>query len=139
VGTLRGGGKLCVITFHSLEDRIVKHTYLRLSRDCICPPGSPTCTCGRRRLVRVLTRRPITPSVDELQSNPRARSAKLRIAERLAPDEGGTHIAADRLDASGAGHPTSSSTLPSITLDIAPPAPGLRRVRLHAPPARNAA
>ncbi len=118
VGALRGGGKLCVITFHSLEDRIVKHTYLRLSRDCICPPGSPTCTCGRRRLVRVLTRRPVGPSIDELEANPRARSAKLRVAERL------------NADASGAGHPSASSTLPSIALDNPPPAPGPRRVRL---------
>ncbi len=137
VGALRGGGKLCVITFHSLEDRILKHTYLRLSRDCICPPGSPTCTCGHRRLVRILTRRPITPSLEELRSNPRARSAKLRVAERLAPDQG--READTYPDASEAGHPSAESTLPTITLNIAPPAPGLRRVRLCAPPARHAA
>ncbi len=133
VGTLRGGGKLCVITFHSLEDRILKHTYLRLSRDCICPPGSPTCMCGRRRLVRVLTRRPVTPSLEELRSNPRARSAKLRVAERLSPDHN------HHPDASEAGHPSASSTFPSITLDIAPPAPGLRPVLFPARPARNTA
>ncbi|MGH7427517.1 MAG: 16S rRNA (cytosine(1402)-N(4))-methyltransferase RsmH [Candidatus Methylomirabilaceae bacterium] len=133
VGTLRGGGKLCVITFHSLEDRILKHTYLRLSRDCICPPGSPTCMCGRRRLVRVLTRRPVTPSLEELRSNPRARSAKLRVAERLSPDHN------HHPDASEAGHPSASSTFPSIALDIAPPAPGLRPVLFPARPARNTA
>jgi 16S rRNA (cytosine1402-N4)-methyltransferase len=143
VGTLRGGGTTCVITFHSLEDRIVKHTYLRLSRDCICPPGSPTCNCGRRRLIRILTRRPVTPSLDEVRANPRARSAKLRVAQRLTPqeeqtDEGRHSRSTSRVrDASEAGHPSAVPTFPSIAPDIAPPAPGLRRVR-HAPPPRAA-
>ncbi len=120
VGTLRGGGKICVLTFHSLEDRIVKHTYLRLSRGCICPPGSPTCTCGGRRLVRVLTRKPVTPSIDELEGNPRARSAKLRVAERLSRDH-------EVQDASEAGHPSADTTLPFAPPDTDSPAPGLRR------------
>lgn len=111
VGTLRGGGRLCVITFHSLEDRIVKHTYLRLSRDCTCPPGSPQCFCGGRRLLRVLTRRPVTPSLSEIAANPSSRSAKMRVAER----------------ASEAGQPSADTTLPSVVPDILPPAPGFRR------------
>ncbi len=119
VGTLRGGGRLCVITFHSLEDRIVKHLYLRLSRGCNCPPGSPTCTCGGRRLIRILTRKPITASVAEVVANPRARSAKLRVAERLSPEEG--------QGASEAGHPSAATTLPFATPDNVSPAPGLRR------------
>jgi 16S rRNA (cytosine1402-N4)-methyltransferase len=123
VGTLRGGGRLCVITFHSLEDRIVKHLYLRLSRGCICPPGSPTCTCGGRRIVRVLTRKPQTPSIQELKANPRARSAKLRVAERLSGDEELIQ------GASGAGHPSAATTLPSAPPDNVSPAPGPRRSR----------
>jgi 16S rRNA (cytosine1402-N4)-methyltransferase len=119
VGTLRGGGKICVITFHSLEDRIVKHTYLRLSRGCICPPGSPTCTCDGRRWLNVLTRKPIVASPDEVIANPRARSAKLRVAERVVEEQ----------SASGAGHPSADSTLPTISPNAPPPAPGLRRVR----------
>jgi 16S rRNA (cytosine1402-N4)-methyltransferase len=119
VGTLRGGGRLCVITFHSLEDRLVKHTFLRLSRGCTCPPGSPTCTCGGRRWLRVLTRTPQTPSAEEIARNPRARSAKLRVAERLSGD-GST-------DAPEAGQRSAGPTLPSILPDASPPAPGFRR------------
>jgi len=125
VGTLREGGRLCVITFHSLEDRIVKHLYLRLSRGCICSPGSPTCSCGGRRLVRVLTRKPITPGSAELSANPRARSAKLRVAERLHEPESVQH-------ASGAGHPSADPTLPSVSPYNPPPAPGLRRSNTRA-------
>ncbi|MBI4278348.1 MAG: 16S rRNA (cytosine(1402)-N(4))-methyltransferase RsmH [Armatimonadetes bacterium] len=88
VEALREGGRFCVITFHSLEDRIVKHTLLRLSRGCTCPPGSSTCTCGGRRWVTVLTRRPLLPSDDEVARNPRARSAKLRAAERVVEASG---------------------------------------------------
>ncbi len=80
---LRPGGRLCVISFHSLEDRIVKQTLARLSRDCTCPPELPECRCGGRRLVRVLTKKPVTPSPEEVRQNPRARSARLRAAERL--------------------------------------------------------
>jgi 16S rRNA (cytosine1402-N4)-methyltransferase len=76
-----------VITFHSLEDRIVKHFFQRESRDCICPPALPACRCEHRASLKTITRHPIAPSAEEIQRNPRARSAKLRIAERL-PDSG---------------------------------------------------
>ncbi len=82
---LREAGRLCAITFHSLEDRTIKHTFLHLSRGCTCPPGSSACTCGGKRWLRVLTKTPVTPTPEELARNPRARSAKLRVAERL-PD-----------------------------------------------------
>ncbi len=81
---LKPGGKLCVITFHSLEDRIVKQTFARLQNPCTCPPKSPVCTCGKRPVAKVLTRRPVLPGEEELARNPRARSAKLRAIERLA-------------------------------------------------------
>lgn len=77
------GGRLVVISFHSLEDRIVKQFMQRESRDCICPPEQPTCTCGHLRTLKVLTKRPVTPSAAELDRNPRSRSARLRAAERL--------------------------------------------------------
>jgi 16S rRNA (cytosine1402-N4)-methyltransferase len=80
---LREAGRLCAITFHSLEDRTIKHTFLRLSRGCTCPPGASACTCGGKQWLRVLTKRPITATPAELARNPRARSAKLRAAERL--------------------------------------------------------
>ena len=80
---LRPGGRLCVIAFHSLEDRIVKQTLARFARACICPPDAPTCICGGRRLLRVLTKKPVAPSLAEVRLNPRARSARLRAAERL--------------------------------------------------------
>lgn len=85
---LREAGRLCAITFHSLEDRTIKHTFLRLSRGCTCPPGSSACTCGGKRWLRVLTKTPVTPTPEELARNPRARSAKLRVAERLPGDVG---------------------------------------------------
>jgi 16S rRNA (cytosine1402-N4)-methyltransferase len=76
-------GRLVVISFHSLEDRIVKQFFQRESRNCICPPEQPTCTCGHRATLRIITRRPVSPSPEEIQRNPRARSAHLRAAERL--------------------------------------------------------
>jgi 16S rRNA (cytosine1402-N4)-methyltransferase len=76
------GGRIAVITFHSLEDRIVKQTFRALSGYCSCPPALPVCACGARQLVRLLTRRPIVPADEEISTNPRARSAKLRAAER---------------------------------------------------------
>jgi 16S rRNA (cytosine1402-N4)-methyltransferase len=124
VGSLREAGRLCVITFHSLEDRILKHTLLRLSRGCTCPPGSPTCSCGGGRLVRVLTRKPVTPSQAEVAANPRARSAKLRVAERLPSDDDSTIRVPD---APEAGQPSADPTLPSDPPDILSPAPGFRR------------
>ncbi|MGI5911644.1 MAG: 16S rRNA (cytosine(1402)-N(4))-methyltransferase RsmH [Syntrophomonadaceae bacterium] len=80
---LIAGGRLCIITFHSLEDRIVKKFMQEKAKSCICPPGLPICTCGHERSIKILTRKPITPGDVELNNNPRARSAKLRIAEKL--------------------------------------------------------
>jgi 16S rRNA (cytosine1402-N4)-methyltransferase len=77
-------GRLGVLSYHSLEDRLVKETFRRESAGCLCPPGLPTCICGARRVLRVLTRRPIRPSVVEIDRNPRARSARLRAAEKIA-------------------------------------------------------
>lgn len=84
VKLLRPGGRLAVISFHSLEDRIVKHHFRRESRDCVCPPGQPICTCDHKASLRVVTRKPISVSREERERNPRSRSAKLRIAERLS-------------------------------------------------------
>ncbi len=80
---LSPGGRLAVISFHSLEDRIVKNYYLQESKACICPPEQPTCTCGHRATLRIITHKPITASSQETRLNPRARSAKLRAAERI--------------------------------------------------------
>ena len=83
VNLLNPGGRLAIITFHSLEDRIVKETFKELYKDCICPPQMPICTCDKKREIEIITRKPITPSENELETNPRSRSAKLRIAEKL--------------------------------------------------------
>jgi 16S rRNA (cytosine1402-N4)-methyltransferase len=80
---VRPGGRIAVISFHSLEDRLVKSFFVAESRDCLCPPEQPVCTCGHRASVRVLTRKPVRPSEDEAASNPRSRSARLRVAEKL--------------------------------------------------------
>ena len=77
------GGRLAVITFHSLEDRIVKRTLKTFEQGCVCPPDFPVCVCGRRPVVRPLTRKPVTPGEAELQANPRSRSAKLRAVEKI--------------------------------------------------------
>ena len=82
---LRPGGRLCVIAFHSIEDRVVKTALAQFARGCTCPPGLPECRCGGERLVRILTKKPVTPSAAEVARNPRARSARLRAAERLSP------------------------------------------------------
>ncbi|MFM8322739.1 MAG: 16S rRNA (cytosine(1402)-N(4))-methyltransferase RsmH [Chloroflexota bacterium] len=84
VAALNPGGRLAVISFHSLEDRIVKQYFRRESQDCICPPRQPVCTCGHRAGIVEVSRRPISPQDDEIERNPRARSARLRIAERLS-------------------------------------------------------
>ncbi len=84
VENLAVGGRLAVIGFHSLEDRVVKRFLRRESRDCICPPEIPMCTCDHRATVRSITRKPIRPAADEVAANPRARSARLRVAERIA-------------------------------------------------------
>jgi len=83
VSVLKTGGRVCVITFHSLEDRIAKQTLAQSARNCICPPELPVCRCRGRSLVKVITRQPIIPGKEELEINPRSRSAKLRIAEKL--------------------------------------------------------
>lgn len=83
VELLRSGGRLAVISFHSLEDRIVKQSMRTEATDCICPPGLPVCSCGHTARLRIVTRRPIEASPDEVRQNPRSRSAKLRIAERI--------------------------------------------------------
>lgn len=83
VSLLKPGGRLAIISFHSLEDRIVKETYRELARGCICPPRQPKCTCGRQPEIELITRKPVTATEEELARNPRAHSAKLRVAERL--------------------------------------------------------
>ena len=83
VSLLRPGGRLAVISFHSLEDRAVKQFIARESRDCICPPHLPTCVCGHRAGLRVVSRRPLMAAAAETARNPRARSARLRVAEKL--------------------------------------------------------
>jgi 16S rRNA (cytosine1402-N4)-methyltransferase len=83
VDLLEPKGRLAVISFHSLEDRIIKRTLARLSGRCQCPPRLPVCACGAKRILELLTRRPVTPSESEVSANPRARSAKLRVAEKL--------------------------------------------------------
>lgn len=79
---LNPGGRICIITFHSLEDRIVKSTFKQKENPCICPPGFPVCTCGQVSLGKVITRKPVLPSQEELSENSRSKSAKLRIFER---------------------------------------------------------
>lgn len=83
VGRLNPGGRLAVITFHSLEDRIVKSEMQQAARGCTCPPEFPVCVCGKKPLVKLVTRKPIVSGLAELEENPRARSAKLRVAEKL--------------------------------------------------------
>lgn len=84
VTALRPGGRLVVIAYHSLEDRMVKLTFRELASDCVCPPDFPVCRCDKRSEVDVLTKRPVVPSAREIQANPRARSARLRAAEKRA-------------------------------------------------------
>jgi 16S rRNA (cytosine1402-N4)-methyltransferase len=83
INLLATGGRIAVIAFHSLEDRIVKNFFSRESKDCICPPEQPTCTCSHRATLRIITRKPISASSEEININPRARSTKLRVAERI--------------------------------------------------------
>lgn len=81
IAWLQPGGRLAVISFHSLEDRIIKQYFRQESQDCICPPEQPVCTCGHKATIDIITKRPITPSLQEIAENPRARSAKLRVVE----------------------------------------------------------
>ncbi|NDJ85102.1 MAG: 16S rRNA (cytosine(1402)-N(4))-methyltransferase RsmH [Chloroflexi bacterium] len=83
LGCLKPGGRLAVISFHSLEDRIVKQYFKQEAADCLCPPHQPVCTCNHRARVKLITRKPITAPLEEIERNPRARSAKLRVVERL--------------------------------------------------------
>ena len=87
VDILRPGGRICVISFHSLEDRIAKETFRELARECVCPPELPVCRCDKQKQVAVLTGKPVVPREEESAANPRSRSAKLRVAEKCATGE----------------------------------------------------
>lgn len=80
---LSSGGRLCIISFHSLEDRIVKHSIKELEKECVCPPDFPVCQCNKKRIFLNLTKKVLTPSAEEIAENPMARSAKLRVAEKV--------------------------------------------------------
>lgn len=84
VNLLAPGGRVAVISFHSLEDGAVKRFFQQEARGCICPPEQPVCTCGHVATLRIVTRKPVRPSAEEVASNPRSRSSRLRVAERLA-------------------------------------------------------
>lgn len=83
VDGLNEGGRICIITFHSLEDRLVKRTFRKLENPCECPKEFPVCVCGKKPKIKIITHKPILPGEQEIENNPRARSAKLRIAERI--------------------------------------------------------
>ena len=91
VSVLETGARVAVISFHSLEDRIVKRAFRRLEGECTCPPNMPVCGCGAKALITILTGRPVTASEEEMQRNPRSRSAKLRVAERIESEEVAVH------------------------------------------------
>jgi 16S rRNA (cytosine1402-N4)-methyltransferase len=105
LSTLKPGGRMATISFQSLEDRLVKSFFNVESKDCICPPQQPVCTCGHRATLRIITRHPVRPSEAEVAANPRARSARLRVAEKLSnpPSPGG------RPNPSGHQAPSTSS------------------------------
>ena len=82
IDLLNPGGRICIITFHSLEDRIVKDAFRRAENPCICPPEFPVCVCGKKPKGRVITKKPVIPSEEEMEQNPRSKSAKLRVFEK---------------------------------------------------------
>jgi 16S rRNA (cytosine1402-N4)-methyltransferase len=88
VARLRPGGRICIISFHSLEDRIVKQKFAAFARGCICPAEIPQCMCGKKPILKILTPKPIQPAAEEVAANPRSRSARLRAAEKIAEDTG---------------------------------------------------
>jgi len=83
IDSLKPGGRIAIITFHSLEDRIVKQTFKKFASECLCPPKTPMCICGHKQTLKIVTKKPILPSADELYMNPRSASAKLRVAEKI--------------------------------------------------------
>lgn len=85
VDRLKPGGRICIVSFHSLEDRIIKTRFREMARDCVCPPDFPRCVCRRQPEIKVLTRKVVRPTEDEISANPMARSARLRAAEKLQP------------------------------------------------------
>ena len=84
---LRPGGRMAVITFHSLEDRIVKHSFKDLNKKCICPPEQPICNCNGREIVEILTKKPVVPTQEEVSMNPPSRSAKLRVVRKISDED----------------------------------------------------
>ncbi|MCK5198171.1 MAG: 16S rRNA (cytosine(1402)-N(4))-methyltransferase, partial [Spirochaetales bacterium] len=84
---IRPGARICVISFHSLEDRIVKHYFREKNKSCTCPPEWPICKCGGQRVVRILTKKAIIPTESEIHDNPPSRSAKFRVIEKLMDEE----------------------------------------------------
>lgn len=83
IDSLKEQGRLCIITFHSLEDRAVKNAFVDATGKCMCPPGLPYCVCGKKSLGKIITKKPILPTEDEMQENSRSRSAKLRVFEKI--------------------------------------------------------
>ena len=80
---LSGEGRIVVISYHSLEDKVVKRVFNELSTGCVCPPDLPVCSCGQEPVIRVITKKPVVPTEEEIEANPRARSARMRVAERV--------------------------------------------------------